>query len=171
FEFEPRLEAHRRAPSLTKESIPYAIALQLEKTGCNWEDAAQFTKYLFSNGLDGYVAQQEKERIVKLANELQSEIVHQALEEEKAYRLAEDSTRLSRRIFIANIAAGSEEGDLLRLLHEFKWYITEIRFTDERHINRTRTAYVEMNTRDAAKRASRFQGHIFGLQVVVNLAV
>lgn len=47
----------------------------------------------------------------------------------------------------------------------------EIRFTDERDVNRTRTAYIDMNTRDAAKRASRVQGHIFGLQVVVDLAV
>ena len=48
----------------------------------------------------------------------------------------------------------------------------EIRFLDEREpIKRTRTAYVDMYTRELAKRASRFIGHIFGLLVDINLAV
>ena len=47
----------------------------------------------------------------------------------------------------------------------------EVRLFEERSVNRTRTAYVDMSTRKMAMKSCKIQGHIFGLRVGVELAV
>ncbi|KAF2707138.1 hypothetical protein K504DRAFT_51082 [Pleomassaria siparia CBS 279.74] len=112
-ESRPSTLGHR-AP-LAKELVPSAIALQLEKTGCSWENAVCMTKYLFGSGLDGYKAQHEKEHVIKLAKQEYDHIWQDFLQNEAA----ENATRLSCQIVATNIAAGAEHEDLLELLRPY----------------------------------------------------
>jgi hypothetical protein len=122
FGFEPRTEPRRPKASLAKEYVPYAVALQLEKAGCDWERTAHFTAYLFSSGLDGYKAQQEKEHFIRQASDKHNEIIQQFVEEEKATRAAEDTTRLHRRLIVTNIAADAQQDDV------FKMFASHLKF-------------------------------------------
>jgi hypothetical protein len=124
FEFEPRTEPRRSEASLPKECVPYAVALQLENAGCDWEVIAQYTAYLFSDGLDGYKAQQEKEYVIRQASEKHYEVVAQFIEEEKAARAAENTTSLHRRLIVTNIAADAQEDDVFKIFApHFKFHV------------------------------------------------
>jgi hypothetical protein len=124
FEFVPRTEAHRPEVSLAKEWVPYAVALQLEKAGCDWEGAALFTAYLFSSGLNGYKAQQEKGHVIRQANDTLNGAIQQFLEDEKASRAVEDTKRLPRRLIVTNIAADAQEDDIFEMFaSHFKFHV------------------------------------------------
>jgi hypothetical protein len=99
------------------------IALQLEEAGLPWEHLRGWTTYLFSSGLDGYRACQEKDKIVKQAAEELGAIIKQTLESEKRYQDAEDLARLPRRLIVSNIAAGADEDDLKEFFHPLRYQV------------------------------------------------
>jgi hypothetical protein len=124
FELKPYTGARRPEVSLTKEIAPYAVALQLEKAGCDWEGVSQFTAYIFSSGLNGYKAQQEKERVAKQANDNLNEVIQQFLEDEETSRAVEDTARLPRRLIVTNIAADAQEDDIFKMFaSHFKFHV------------------------------------------------
>jgi hypothetical protein len=124
FEFEPRTEPRRPEASLAKECVPYAVALQLEYAGCDWEVTAQYTAYLFSSDLDGYKAQQEKEYVIRQASDKHNEVIQQFIEEEEATRAAENTTSLHRRLIVTNIAADAQEDDVFKIFApHFKFHV------------------------------------------------
>ena len=91
--------------ALGSELIPYAIALKLEMGGCDWSKTMGWLKYLFSDGIDGHKAQQDKKAYIENC-------------EAKINELAEGTRKLMsvkhpnmkhlanpRRVVVTNIAA------------------------------------------------------------------
>lgn len=129
FENYSQPEARQHEAPLAKESLPYAVALQLEKAECDWEGVTQFTTYLFSNGPNGYQVQQEKERCIQQANDKLNEHYQQFLEDEKDFLAAEETARLRRCVVVTNIAADAEEDDICdELASHFKFHVQVLRF-------------------------------------------
>ncbi|KAF2876835.1 hypothetical protein BDV95DRAFT_561684 [Massariosphaeria phaeospora] len=150
---------------------PSQVALQLERAGYTWVKLATLTAVLFSTGVHGYKALRQEDMIVKQAHEELDKIVAQALEEEMTFRELDEKARLPCRIVVSNIAADAEMDDLLDFFHDFVSDILEITFLETRDpVKRTRTAYIDMCTSDAAQQASHAYGYIFGLSVEVELA-
>lgn len=109
------LRSSTAAPGrLDPETIPYAIALQLEDSGCEWEVVRGWTKYLFSSGLDSYAAQKEKEIAVARAEEALQKTIASAMEAETEHRLKTEEAKLQRRLVVSNLAAGADKSDIER---------------------------------------------------------
>ena len=106
-------------PALTS----YVIAIQLENTGFKWEEAQGWTTYLFSNGLDGYKARQEKDRILQQATEELDEIIQQVSQEEGRYLSTENRARLPCRLIVSNIAADAGEEELKEFFYPFRFLV------------------------------------------------
>lgn len=107
--------------ALDKNLIPYVIALQLEVAGLPWEELQGWTTCLFSERLDSYKACQEKDAIVKRANEELNKTIAQVTEESKHYLSIQNEVRLPCRVIISNIAAGADVGDLQEFFHSFRF--------------------------------------------------
>jgi hypothetical protein len=112
---------------------PYIMAIHLETADSSWEKALGWTTYLFSSGLNGYKACQEKDRIVSQANEELENIIQQVLEEETVHQTVENKARLPRRLIVSNIAADAGEEDLREFFYSFRFamYVTTIPLIDE----------------------------------------
>lgn len=104
---------------LPEECIPYAIAIILENSGYNWEAAKGWTTYLFSNGLDGYHAQQQKEGMVKQATAELDRIIEEVTAEEIRYREIDEKKRLPCRVILSNIAVDAVDEDIRNVLYQF----------------------------------------------------
>lgn len=109
------------ANGLAQRSIPYAVALGLEITGCEWEVVKGWTTYMFSSGLEGHVAQQQKNAMVKRATEELEIIIQHTLKEELRYRELDDKERLPGRLIVSNLAADADE-------EELRWVFYKERF-------------------------------------------
>ncbi|KAF1845644.1 uncharacterized protein K460DRAFT_112107 [Cucurbitaria berberidis CBS 394.84] len=161
-----------KAIGLYERSIPYAVALELEVMGFKWELVKGWTTYVFSAGLDGQVAQQHKNAIIKRAEEELSTIIQHTMKEELRYREVEERERLPGRIIVSNLAADAGEEDLKQVLYKYRHDTRDITLLNERDpIRRTRIAHVDFSTRMAAVRASYLVGHIFGLCLDIRLAI
>ncbi|KAH4005146.1 hypothetical protein HBI13_024800 [Parastagonospora nodorum] len=158
--------------TLDKTLLPYTIALQLEIAGIPWEEIQGWTTYLFSEGLDGYKACQDKDAIVKRANEELDKTIAQVTEETKHYWGIQDEVRLPCRVIISNIAAGADVGDLQEFFRSFRFVVEEIRMLPGRDpVKRTKVAHMDMVSRHYAIQASFMTGSIFGLMLKIELAV
>jgi hypothetical protein len=113
--------------------VPYVVAIHLETAGSNWEKARGWTTYLFSSGLDGYEACQEKDRIVSQADEELENIIQQVLEEETVHQTVENKARRPRRLIVSNIAADASDEDLREFFYSFRFamYVTIIPLIDK----------------------------------------
>jgi hypothetical protein len=100
--------------------IPYVVALQLEASGHKWEDAKAWATYLFSTGLDGHEAQQEKRLVVQRATEGLDRIIEEVMADEQRYHAVEHSTRMLRRLVVANLAADADEEDVVRFFYQWR---------------------------------------------------
>lgn len=109
-----------RKEGMATDITPYIVALQFELAGLEWDKTRGWTTYLFSNGLDGHKACQEKEAIVQQATKELEMVIQQAMEEEMRYMSMDNKTRLSRRLVVSNIAAGAGEEDLREFFYGHK---------------------------------------------------
>jgi hypothetical protein len=107
--------------ALDKNFVPYVVALQLEIAGLPWEELQGWTTYLFSEGFSSYKACQERDAIVKRADEELNETIAQVTEESKHYLSIQNKARLPCRVIISNIAAGAEVEDLQEFFHSFRF--------------------------------------------------
>ena len=107
--------------ALDKNIAPYVIALQLEIAGLPWEEVQGWTTYLFSDGFSNYKACQERDAIVKRANEELDKTIAQVTEESKHYLSIQNEARLPCRVIISNIAAGAEVEDIQEFFHSFRF--------------------------------------------------
>jgi len=103
--------------------VPYVIAMQLEIAGCEWQEAQGWTTFLFSSGLGGYKARQEKDRIVEQATEELDRIIRYTLGEEEAYQGKVSVARLPRRLIVSNIAADAGEEDLKEFFYRHRFVV------------------------------------------------
>ncbi|KAF2034728.1 hypothetical protein EK21DRAFT_107856 [Setomelanomma holmii] len=159
-------------PGVDKAVIPYIIALQLERAGCNWEYVKGWTTYLFSSGFDGHAAQRQKQKVVNQASAELDQVIKHTLQEEKKYSGAVETARLPCRLIVSNVAADAVAEDLEEFFCQYRFYLQEIKVLAERDpVKRTKLAHVDMYTRDAAVRASFMVGHVFGLMLKIQLAV
>lgn len=180
------------ATSLPRKVIAHMIALLLENADCGWEVVKGWTTYLYSSGLDGHSAQAAKEAMVKRATEELANIIQGIGEIETECEKRDEKERLSCRLNVSNLAAGAEEEDVrdFFLLHDYDMSVVShthvykvVSWADDycsREIKvltvrdpsrRTRTAQLDMWTRNAAVRASFLHGSIFGLKLIIELAV
>lgn len=120
-ETEDSKAPHEPKVALEKDGLPSVVALQLEKTGCNWEQVKAWTEYLFSNGLNGYTAQKEKEAIIQRAELELEQTKEYVLSEEAVYRAAEEKASLPFRLLVTNIAADADEEELAVLFWDFRF--------------------------------------------------
>ncbi|KAJ4321764.1 hypothetical protein N0V94_002731 [Neodidymelliopsis sp. IMI 364377] len=153
-------------------TISYAIALQLEHSACQWEYAQEWTRFLFSSGLDGYEAQQHQDLAVLRAENSLKRIVEDYIEVEQRIRQREEDTKLQRRLVVSNLAAGADEQALYELFRKYHHQIDTITFLPDRDpLRRTQTAHIDMSSKETAMRASYLTGAVYGLIVDIRLAV
>ncbi|CAO2648811.1 Nn.00g097600.m01.CDS01 [Neocucurbitaria sp. VM-36] len=157
---------------LDKKIIPYAVAFELEESGYKWEVVKGWTTYIFSSGLDGQVAQEQKDAMVMRATEELERIIQHTMKEELHRREREDTERIAGRLIVSNLASDASEDELRRVFYQYRFDIRDIVLLEERDsIRRTRVAHIDMWTRKAAIRASYHVGHIFGLCLSIRLAI
>ncbi|KAH6867031.1 hypothetical protein BKA58DRAFT_216328 [Alternaria rosae] len=117
-------------------------------------------------------AKKEREDMLKRENEKLDATIKYVLEEEERYRAIEEKKSLPAPLIVTNLAASVDEEAIRILFIEYKWDIRNIAILPEREpVKRTRTAYIDMYSRDEAVRASYEVGSIYGLIVKIKLAV
>lgn len=119
-ELELEAAAMRSAVTTTEkhvpqEIIPFIVALRLQKAGCDWQTVTDFTTYLFSEGPDGYKAQQEKNAYVQRVEAELAELVKYTAEEEKKCDIFERE----KCIVVNNISADADIEDLERVFAKY----------------------------------------------------
>jgi len=114
------LVSHDQDQPLDSNLLPYVAALQLEASGHKWEEVQEWATYLFSTGLDGHEAQQEKRQVVQRATEDLDRIIKEAMAEERQYHAVEHNTRMPRRLTVANLAADAAEEDVMRFFYQWR---------------------------------------------------
>jgi hypothetical protein len=126
-------EGEKHESQFNQAIMPYVVAIHLETAGFSWEKALGWTTYLFSSGLDGYKACQEKDKIVSQASEELERIIQQVLEEETVHQTLENKARLPRRLIVSNIAADASEEDLREFFYSFRFamYVMTVALIDE----------------------------------------
>lgn len=122
---------------LPSEAVPYAVALELELSGCEWAVVQGWTQCLFSSGLNSYEAQQDKEIAVAHAEEALQEIVGTVLEAEEEHQRKDEQTKLERRLIVSNLAAGADVEEMERQFWQYRYdmYVW-IHVFLQRHTNR-----------------------------------
>ncbi len=90
--------------ALDKRAIEFAIALELERTACEWEFAKGWTTYIFSSGLEGQQAQQNKIAMIARATKNLESIIHRCTEEERE--------KLACRLIVSNLATDAGEDEV-----------------------------------------------------------
>ncbi|KAI4691472.1 uncharacterized protein J4E84_003766 [Alternaria hordeiaustralica] len=117
-------------------------------------------------------AKKEKEDMVRRENEKLDATIKYVLEEEEKYHATEEKKILPYRLIVTNLAASVDEEAIRILFIEYRWDIRNITILPEREpVKRTRTAYIDMDSRKEAIRASYEVGSIYGLIVKIKLAV
>lgn len=100
--------------------IPYVIALQLETSTIEWKKAREWTKLLFGNDKDSYMAQTPQSQAVTQAVEILEGIDQRHVEESKDSVDIHEKNRPSCRLRIDNIAADADEADIELCFDEFR---------------------------------------------------
>jgi len=142
----------------------------MESADCGWEIAKGWTTYLYSSGLHGHSAHLAKKATVTQAREEVAKIAQGMIAAELEDPREEAKERLSCRLLVSNLAADAEEDDIREFfLRRCSRAIKILEIRDP--VKRTRTAQLDMWTRNAAIRASFLYGSIFGLYLNMELAV
>ncbi|KAF2109056.1 hypothetical protein BDV96DRAFT_249302 [Lophiotrema nucula] len=164
---------------LSKDCIPYAVALQLAKAGIDFEEAFLFTEYLVEGGLEEYLAGKDdagehpedddarkaKEDFLNHAKDKEDTEITQALEDDFMYRAA-------HRVIVSNIAAGADEIDIADMFKTEMIPVHEVRMLKERELRkRTQVALVDLHEASHLEHAECMIGRIFGLKVEIRRAV
>jgi len=141
----------------------------MESADCGWEIAKGWTTYLYSSGLHGHSAHLAKKATVTQAREEVAKIAQGMIAAELEDPREEAKERLSCRLLVSNLAADAEEDDIREFFRRCSRAIKILEIRDP--VKRTRTAQLDMWTRNAAIRASFLYGSIFGLYLNMELAV
>ncbi|KAL1793116.1 hypothetical protein ACET3X_008098 [Alternaria dauci] len=154
------------------EDSPPAAALRLEPGDAESNDIQDGCTQLQSDGIDEQEAKKEKEEMLKRENEKLEATIEYVLEEEKRYRAIEENKRLRTRLIVSNLAADVDDHAIRMFFAKYTRDIRNVTILSVRDpVKRTRTAYVDMYSREVAVRASYEFGGIFGLIVKIKLAV
>lgn len=106
---------------LDQEVVPYAIVLQLERAGAEWNKVQGWTEYLFSEGPNGHKEVAEKTRLIENAVADLDAVIEQTLKDEIVYRTTEEQAAVPCRLIVTNLAADADEDEIAYLFHEFKY--------------------------------------------------
>jgi hypothetical protein len=174
---------------LPSEAIPYVVALELERSGCEWEVAQGWTRCLFSSGLASYEVQRDKEIAVAHAEAALEKIITSVMEAEEEKRRKDEETKLQRRLIVTNLAAGADAEEMERQFRQYRYdmQVPTAPLAATRSANRnslaitlllerdpfkrTQTAHVDFSSRKTAVQASYMSGQVYGLIFDVRLAV
>ncbi|KAF1836618.1 hypothetical protein BDW02DRAFT_221251 [Decorospora gaudefroyi] len=99
-------------------------------------------------------------------------VIEDCLEGEKQYQAREEEKRLRLRLILTNLAADVDEEAIRFFFKDYRYDIRKISLLAERvPVKGTRTAHVDMYSREAAVLASFEYGFIYALCVHMKLAV
>ncbi|KAJ4380150.1 hypothetical protein N0V86_004459 [Didymella sp. IMI 355093] len=174
---------------LPPEAIPYIVALELERSGCEWEVVQRWTRCLFSSGLASYEVQRDKEIAVAHAEAALQKTIASVMEAEEENQRKEEETKLQRRLIVSNLAAGADTEEMECQFWQYRYDMQvpiaplaatqsanrnslAITLLPERDpLKRTQTAHVDFASRKTAVQASYMSGQVYGLIFDVKLAV
>lgn len=88
--------------------------------GCDWGKVAGWTKYLFSDGDEGYKAQQEKTAFIQNCEEEIAELVESTRKQMSFDHLNKKHLKDARRIIVTNIAADAGVYELAVVFDDFE---------------------------------------------------
>lgn len=101
-----------KAETIPENLAPFVIALLLERAGCDWATIFGWSKYLFSDGLDSFQAQQDKEAYMKKVEHDLKKLVEQTVQAERKHHEVDNKRMLPYRVVVTNISADAGEQEL-----------------------------------------------------------